>query len=232
MGGFFAIPPEKGLRSIGRGHRVQRSDCVYIDILVYEQCGGAVATWRQRQGAPSTDQAKGAELTSPDTNETLPVRPVCEILSLRRSGSGAAAQVRHRESGRRRRHRAACRRLERPGRGGRGLLGEVGLVVANVLAHAYFHRSFLWADEVARLALSILAFIGGAVAYRRRGHAFVRIGQSGERPRRAAPRPSTMSAEENRAADPRGRGAGGPHPRPVVALSEIMVRHGSTAPLV
>src|ERR1700694_4072221 len=44
------------------------------------------------------------------------------------------------------------------------LLGELGLVLANVLARAYFQQSFLWADEAARLALSILAFIGGAVA--------------------------------------------------------------------
>jgi tripartite ATP-independent transporter DctM subunit len=55
------------------------------------------------------------------------------------------------------------------------LLGELVLVLANVLARVYFHRSFLWTDEVARLALSILAFIGGAVAYRRRDHAFVRV---------------------------------------------------------
>jgi tripartite ATP-independent transporter DctM subunit len=55
------------------------------------------------------------------------------------------------------------------------LLGELGLVLANVVARAYFHHSFLWADEIARLALSILAFIGGAVAYRRRDHAFVRV---------------------------------------------------------
>src|SRR5260370_15410081 len=55
------------------------------------------------------------------------------------------------------------------------LLGELGLVLANVFARAYFRHSFLWADEGARLSLSILAFIGGAVAYRRRDHAFVRI---------------------------------------------------------
>ena len=55
------------------------------------------------------------------------------------------------------------------------LLAELGLVLANVLARAWFHRSFLWSDEAARLSLSILAFIGGAVAYRRRDHAFVRI---------------------------------------------------------
>jgi tripartite ATP-independent transporter DctM subunit len=55
------------------------------------------------------------------------------------------------------------------------LLGELTLVLANVFARAYLHHSFLWADEAARLSLSILAFIGGAVAYRRRDHAFVRI---------------------------------------------------------
>jgi tripartite ATP-independent transporter DctM subunit len=55
------------------------------------------------------------------------------------------------------------------------LIGELGLVLANVLARAYLHHSFLWADEAARLTLSILAFIGGAIAYRRRDHAFVRI---------------------------------------------------------
>jgi tripartite ATP-independent transporter DctM subunit len=55
------------------------------------------------------------------------------------------------------------------------LLGELGLVLANVAARIFFQHSFLWSDEVARLALSILAFIGGAVAYRRRDHAFVRV---------------------------------------------------------
>ena len=55
------------------------------------------------------------------------------------------------------------------------LLGELVLVLANVAARVYFARSFLWTDEIARLALSILAFIGGAVAYRRRDHAFVRV---------------------------------------------------------
>jgi tripartite ATP-independent transporter DctM subunit len=55
------------------------------------------------------------------------------------------------------------------------LLAELGLVLANVVARIYLHHSFLWSDEAARLSLSILAFIGGAVAYRRRDHAFVRI---------------------------------------------------------
>jgi TRAP-type C4-dicarboxylate transport system permease small subunit len=55
------------------------------------------------------------------------------------------------------------------------LLGELGVVLANVAARVFFHQSFLWADEIARFTLSILPFIGGAVAYRRREHAFVRI---------------------------------------------------------
>lgn len=55
------------------------------------------------------------------------------------------------------------------------LVGELLLVLANVADRVYFRHSFLWSDEAARLTLSILAFIGGAVAYRRRDHAFVRI---------------------------------------------------------
>ncbi|MBV8030716.1 MAG: TRAP transporter large permease subunit [Betaproteobacteria bacterium] len=54
------------------------------------------------------------------------------------------------------------------------LLGELAVVLANVFARAWLHHSFLWSDEVARFALSVLAFLGGAVAYRRRDHAFVR----------------------------------------------------------
>jgi tripartite ATP-independent transporter DctM subunit len=55
------------------------------------------------------------------------------------------------------------------------LLGELIVVLGNVFARVYLQHSFLWADEVARLTLSTLAFIGGAVAYRRRDHAFVRV---------------------------------------------------------
>src|SRR5215831_5986615 len=55
------------------------------------------------------------------------------------------------------------------------LVGELGVVLANVAARIFLHQSFLWADEIARFTLSILAFVGGAVAYRRREHAFVRI---------------------------------------------------------
>ncbi len=53
------------------------------------------------------------------------------------------------------------------------LLGELALVVLNVAARVFTSTSFLWVDEVARLALSTLTFVGGAVAYRRREHASV-----------------------------------------------------------
>ncbi|MFZ2108066.1 MAG: TRAP transporter large permease subunit [Roseiarcus sp.] len=52
---------------------------------------------------------------------------------------------------------------------------ELALVLANVVARGLFQQSFLWSDEAARLALSIMAFVGGAVAYRRREHAHVRL---------------------------------------------------------
>jgi TRAP-type C4-dicarboxylate transport system permease small subunit len=42
------------------------------------------------------------------------------------------------------------------------LVGEPLAVLAHAIARAFFHNSFLWSDEIARFALSILAFIGGA----------------------------------------------------------------------
>ncbi len=54
------------------------------------------------------------------------------------------------------------------------LVGEISAVISDVIARTFFHMSFLWADEIAKLALSSLTFIGGAYAYRRREHAFVR----------------------------------------------------------
>jgi tripartite ATP-independent transporter DctM subunit len=58
---------------------------------------------------------------------------------------------------------------------GIALLGELLLVIANIVARSYLEHSFLWADEVARVALTTLAFLGGTVAYRRRDHACVNI---------------------------------------------------------
>jgi len=53
------------------------------------------------------------------------------------------------------------------------LLSELGVVFFNVVGRAFFDYPLLWSDEAAKLALSTIAFLGGAFAYRRGGHAFV-----------------------------------------------------------
>jgi tripartite ATP-independent transporter DctM subunit len=55
------------------------------------------------------------------------------------------------------------------------LLGELGAVLANIAARTFFETSFVWADEIARLSLSTLAFVGGTLAYRRRHHSFISV---------------------------------------------------------
>jgi tripartite ATP-independent transporter DctM subunit len=55
------------------------------------------------------------------------------------------------------------------------LLLEFCVVLGNIIVRLYLHHSFLWTDEVARMALSTLAFLGGALAYQRRDHASVRV---------------------------------------------------------
>jgi tripartite ATP-independent transporter DctM subunit len=55
------------------------------------------------------------------------------------------------------------------------LLGELGVVFTNVIARTFFDTAFLWTDEVAKLALSTLAFVGGAVAYASGHHTYVRV---------------------------------------------------------
>jgi tripartite ATP-independent transporter DctM subunit len=57
---------------------------------------------------------------------------------------------------------------------GTALLGELLVVIGNVLGRTFFDLPLLWSDEVATLALSTIAFIGGAVAYRRDAHISVR----------------------------------------------------------
>jgi tripartite ATP-independent transporter DctM subunit len=63
------------------------------------------------------------------------------------------------------------------------LIGELGAVSANVISRSLFDTAFLWTDEVAKLALSTLAFIGGAIAYGNGHHAFVRVGLNALGPR-------------------------------------------------
>jgi len=54
------------------------------------------------------------------------------------------------------------------------LLGELAVVFSNVVSRLLRREALLWTDEAAEMALSTIAFLGGAVAYRRRQHAFIR----------------------------------------------------------
>src|SRR5215475_12830144 len=63
------------------------------------------------------------------------------------------------------------------------LIGELGAVFANVISRTLFDTPFLWTDEVAKLALSTIAFVGGAMAYGQGHHAFVRVGLNALGPR-------------------------------------------------
>lgn len=55
------------------------------------------------------------------------------------------------------------------------LLGELGVIVLDVVARGFGSSGFLWTQEVAQFALSVITFIGGAVAYRGGQHSPVRI---------------------------------------------------------
>ncbi len=55
------------------------------------------------------------------------------------------------------------------------MFGELGVVIADVLGRAFFDWPLLWVDEVAGIALTTIAFVGGAVAYRRDQHIAVRV---------------------------------------------------------
>src|SRR5215813_2123454 len=63
------------------------------------------------------------------------------------------------------------------------LIGELGAVFANVISRSVFDTAFLWTDEIAKLALSTLAFVGGALAYGQGHHTFVRVGLNALGPR-------------------------------------------------
>lgn len=63
------------------------------------------------------------------------------------------------------------------------LIGELGAVFANVISRSIFDTAFLWTDEAAKLALSTLAFVGGAAAYAQGHHTFIRVGLNALSPR-------------------------------------------------
>jgi tripartite ATP-independent transporter DctM subunit len=67
---------------------------------------------------------------------------------------------------------------------GFALIGELATVFANVISRTLFDTAFLWADEIAKLALSTLAFVGGAVAYGSGHHTYVRVLLKAMGPRR------------------------------------------------
>ena len=52
---------------------------------------------------------------------------------------------------------------------------ELVVILADVAQREFLARSFLWADESAKLSLAIIAFLGGAAAYRSRQHTSVRL---------------------------------------------------------
>jgi tripartite ATP-independent transporter DctM subunit len=54
------------------------------------------------------------------------------------------------------------------------LIGELLVVIANVVGRAFMDMPLLWADEVSGFALAVIAFLGGAIAYRREQHVLVR----------------------------------------------------------
>jgi tripartite ATP-independent transporter DctM subunit len=54
------------------------------------------------------------------------------------------------------------------------VLGELLAVTLNVIARVFLDVSFLWTEEIARIALATLTFVGGTVAYRRGDHTYVR----------------------------------------------------------
>ena len=55
------------------------------------------------------------------------------------------------------------------------MVGTLIVIVANVAALNLFHSSLLWTQEIARVGLTVLAFIGGAAAYRRGQHVSVEL---------------------------------------------------------
>jgi tripartite ATP-independent transporter DctM subunit len=53
------------------------------------------------------------------------------------------------------------------------LVIELAIVLTEIGSRFWFHQSLLWADEAAKLFLSLTAFVGGALAYRARHHTTV-----------------------------------------------------------
>jgi tripartite ATP-independent transporter DctM subunit len=65
------------------------------------------------------------------------------------------------------------------------LITELGIILTEIFSRFWFQQSLLWADEAAKLFLSLTAFVGGALAYRSRHHTTVEFltGKMSERSR-------------------------------------------------
>lgn len=55
------------------------------------------------------------------------------------------------------------------------LVAELAVILADITGRALFAHSLLWSDEVAKLALSVIAFMGGAAAYRDGRHTAIHV---------------------------------------------------------
>src|SRR5947209_20331136 len=53
------------------------------------------------------------------------------------------------------------------------LVTELAIVLTEIFSRFWFQSSLLWSDEAAKLFLSLVAFVGGALAYRARHHTTV-----------------------------------------------------------
>jgi tripartite ATP-independent transporter DctM subunit len=51
--------------------------------------------------------------------------------------------------------------------------GELGLILVEIFRREVFNQSYLWSEEVSQIALLVIAFIGGPIAYRAHSHAAV-----------------------------------------------------------
>ncbi|TGD97768.1 TRAP transporter large permease subunit [Methylobacterium nonmethylotrophicum] len=55
------------------------------------------------------------------------------------------------------------------------LAGELGLILVEIVQRVFLGHSYLWAEEISRLALLTIAFVGGALAYRSHQHTTVAL---------------------------------------------------------
>jgi tripartite ATP-independent transporter DctM subunit len=53
------------------------------------------------------------------------------------------------------------------------LIAELAIILSEIASRFWLHQSLLWADEASKLFLSLITFVGGALAYRARHHTTV-----------------------------------------------------------